>query len=251
MPLEIEIVPCLTDNYAYLVRTGELCAVVDPSEPGPVKAALAAKGWRLSHILNTHHHLDHTGGNIALRQEFGAQVVGPAKDASRIPGLDIGVDEKSGWAFGGLKVDILEVPAHTRGAIAFVMEGCAFTGDTLFAMGCGRLFEGDAAMMWASLSKLMALPDATKIYCGHEYTENNGRFACTLEPGNSALVARMGEVRALRAKGGTTMPSSMGLEKATNPFLRVGEAEIRKNLGMEKAGDVAVFGEIRKRKDSF
>lgn len=251
MPLEIEIVPCLTDNYAYLVRTGDLCAVVDPSEPGPVKAALAAKGWRLTHILNTHHHLDHTGGNIALKKEFGAQVVGPGKDASRIPGLDIGVDENSGWAFGGLKVDVLEVPAHTRGAIAFVLEGCAFTGDTLFAMGCGRLFEGDPAMMWASLSKLMALPDATKIYCGHEYTENNGRFALTLESGNSAIVARMDEVRALRAKGLTTMPSSMGLEKATNPFLRVGEAEIRKTLAMEKAGDVAVFGEIRKSKDSF
>ena len=249
--IQIEIVPCLTDNYAYLVRAGDLCAVVDPSEPGPVKAALAAKGWHLSHIFNTHHHLDHTGGNIALKQEFGALVVGPGKDAARIPGLDIGVDEHSGWTFGGLTVGVLDVPAHTRSAITFVIEGNAFTGDTLFAMGCGRLFEGDPAMMWASLSKLMTLPDATKIYCGHEYTENNGRFALTLEPGNKALAARMDEVRALRAKGGTTMPSSMGLEKATNPFLRVGEAEIRKSLGMESASDVAVFGEIRKRKDSF
>jgi hydroxyacylglutathione hydrolase len=132
-----------------------------------------------------------------------------------------------------------------------VIEGNAFTGDTLFAMGCGRLFEGDPAMMWASLSKLMTLPDATKIYCGHEYTQNNGRFALTLEPGNQALAARMVEVNAARAKGATTMPSIMALEKSTNPFLRLGSAEIRANLGMEKASDVAVFGEIRKRKDSF
>ena len=249
--LEIEIVPCLSDNYAYLVKAGGLCAVVDPSEPGPVRDALAARGWRLSHILNTHHHLDHTGGNLALKQEFGAQVVGPGKDAARIPGLDTGVDESTGWEFAGLPVTVLEVPAHTRGAISFVIQGNAFTGDTLFAMGCGRLFEGDPAMMWASLSKLMALPEATRIYCGHEYTENNGRFAVTLEPGNAALQARMREVRAVRAKGETTMPSDMGLEKATNPFLRVDSAEIRKSLGMEKAGDVAVFGEIRKRKDSF
>ena len=249
--VEIEIVPCLSDNYAYLVKAADLCAVMDPSEPGPVKAALAAKGWRLSHILNTHHHLDHTGGNLALAREFGATVVGPGKDAARIPALDIGVDEASGWEFGGLKVAVLEVPAHTSGAIAFVIDGNAFTGDTLFAMGCGRLFEGDPAMMWASLSKLMTLPDDTKIYCGHEYTESNGRFALTLEPGNAALVARMDDVRAARAKGVPTVPSSMGLEKATNPFLRVGSAEIRKSLGMEKASDVAVFGEIRRRKDSF
>lgn len=249
--IQIEIVPCLSDNYAYLVKTGDLCAVVDPSEPGPVQAAVAAKGWCLSHILNTHHHLDHTGGNLALKREFGATVVGPGKDAARIPGLDIGVNEASGWEFGGLKVDVLEVPAHTRGALTFVIEGNAFTGDTLFAMGCGRLFEGDPAMMWASLSKLMTLPDATKIYCGHEYTESNGRFALTLEPGNAALAARMGDVRAARAKGAATVPSDMGLEKATNPFLRVDSAEIRKSLGMETAGAVAVFGEIRRRKDSF
>jgi hydroxyacylglutathione hydrolase len=249
--IQIEIIPCLTDNYAYLIRLGDLCAVVDPSEPGPVKAALAATGWRLSHILNTHHHLDHTGGNIALKQEFGAKVVGPGKDAGRIPGLDVGVDEKTGWEFGGLNVAVLEVPAHTRSAITFVIDGHAFTGDTLFAMGCGRLFEGDPAMMWTSLSKLMTLPDATQIYCGHEYTEGNGRFALTLEPGNQALVARMSEVRAQRARGEATVPSAMGLEKATNPFLRVNSAEIRKTLGMEKASDVAVFGEIRKRKDDF
>ena len=251
MTIEIAVVPCLRDNYAYLVKAGDACAVVDPSEPGPVTAALSARGWRLSHILNTHHHLDHTGGNLALKQATGAVVVGPGKDAARIPGIDVGVDEALGWEFGGLPVQVLEVPAHTRGAITFVIDGNAFTGDTLFAMGCGRLFEGDPAMMWSSLAKLMRLPDATKVWCGHEYAEKNGRFALTLEPGNAALQARMKRVAAARGAGQTSMPSEMGLEKATNPFLRVSSPEIRKTLGMEKAGDVAVFGEIRRRKDSF
>jgi hydroxyacylglutathione hydrolase len=251
MTVEIAVVPCLSDNYAYLVKKGECCAVVDPSEAPPVMAALKARGWALTHILNTHHHPDHTGGNLALKQATGATVVGPGKDAARIPGIDVGVTEASGWEFDGARVPVLEVPAHTKGAITFVISGNAFTGDTLFAMGCGRLFEGDPAMMWASLSKLMTLPDATPIYCGHEYTENNGRFALTLEPGNTALQARMNEVRAARARGETTMPSNMGLEKATNPFLRVGSPEIRKSLGMEKADDVAVFGELRARKDRF
>jgi hydroxyacylglutathione hydrolase len=177
--------------------------------------------------------------------------VGPGKDAARIPGLDVGVDEASGWSFDGRKVAVLEVPAHTRGAITFVIDGNAFTGDTLFAMGCGRLFEGDPQMMWTSLSKLMTLPDDTKVWCGHEYTQSNGRFALTLEPGNEALAARMEQVNAARARGEATVPSTMGLEKQTNPFLRPDNAEIRKSLGMEKAGTVAVFGEIRARKDKF
>jgi len=249
--MQIEIIPCLSDNYAYLVKAGEHCAVVDPSEAGPVRAALDRLGWRPDFILNTHHHIDHVGGNLALKQHYGAKIVGPGKDAARIPGLDIGVDEASGWAFAGKTVRVLEVPAHTRGAIAFVMEGNAFTGDTLFALGCGRLFEGDAPMMWASLSKLMTLSDATRIYCGHEYTESNGRFALTLEPGNAALAARMTEVTAARAKSRPTVPSTMGLEKQTNPFLRPGSAEIRRALAMQKASDVAVFAEIRRRKDNF
>ena len=250
-PMQIEIVPCLSDNYAYLVKAGEHCAVVDPSEAAPVKTALGRLGWRPTHILNTHHHNDHTGGNLALKQDYGAEIVGPGKDAARIPGLDTGVDEASGWEFAGHKVRVLEVPGHTRGGIAFVMEDNVFTGDTLFALGCGRLFEGDAAMMWTSLSKLMTLPDATRIYCGHEYTENNGRFALTLEPGNAALVARMKDVKAARAEGQPTVPSAIGVEKQTNPFLRPASAEIRKTLAMEGASDVAVFGEIRRRKDNF
>lgn len=250
-PIEIEIVPCLSDNYAYLVKTGEVCAVVDPSEPEPVRAALARRGWKLTHILNTHHHLDHTGGNLALKAETGAVVIGPGKDAGRIPGIDSGVEEGSDWELGGHRVQVLEVPAHTRGAITFVIDGHAFTGDTLFTLGCGRLFEGDAAMMWASLSKLMKLPDDTKIWCGHEYTQSNGRFALSIEPGNRALKVRMEEVNALRAAGKPTVPATLGLEKQTNPFLRPDSAEIRQSLSMEKEDTVAVFHEIRERKNNF
>ena len=159
--------------------------------------------------------------------------------------------ETSGWEFAGHKVQVLEVPAHTRGAITFVIDGNAFTGDTLFAMGCGRLFEGDPEMMWKSLSKLMRLPDATRIYCGHEYTENNGRFALTLEPGNAALAARMTEVKSLRAAQKPSVPSTMGLEKQTIRSCGRNSDEIRKSLGLERADNVAVFGEMRRRKDNF
>ncbi len=250
--LNIALVPCLSDNYAYLVwdRSGP-CAVVDPSEPGPVKKALAERGLKLTHILNTHHHLDHCGGNLALKEAFGAEVVGPGKDRGRIPGIDTGVDETAPWTFGGRSVRVLEIPAHTSSHIAFVFDDAAFTGDTLFAMGCGRLFEGTPAMMWSSLSKLMTLPDTTQIYCGHEYTLSNGRFALTLEPGNADLQARMKDVEAARAKGAATIPSTMRLEKKTNPFLRPDSKDIRATLGMQSADDVSVFAEIRRRKDAF
>jgi hydroxyacylglutathione hydrolase len=251
--LAIEPVACLSDNYAYLIHSPDdgLCAVVDPSEPGPVRKALA--GVKLTHILNTHHHFDHTGGNLALKEAFGAQIVGPAKDRERIPGMDVGVTEDAPWQFGSRLVRILEIPAHTRAHIAFVFDDDAavFTGDTLFAMGCGRLFEGTPDMMWNSLSKLMRLPDDMRVYCGHEYTLNNGRFALTLEPGNGDLLARMTEVQALRAKSAPTIPSTIGLEKRTNPFVRPDSAEIRRTLTMTGATDVEVFAEMRRRKDTF
>lgn len=253
--LEIEPVLCLRDNYAYLVydRADGVCAVVDPSEPEPVKRALAARGLTLTHILNTHHHMDHVGGNLALKEYSGAKIVGPEKDAARIPGIDIGVNEGETLKLGSHGAKVLEIPAHTRQHIAFWFEAdrAVFTGDTLFAMGCGRLFEGDPPTMWASLSKLMKLPDDTRVYCGHEYTEANGRFALTVEPGNADLNARMAEVRALRADGKPTIPSTMGLEKRTNPFLRATSPEIRRVLGLEDADNVAVFAETRKRKDNF
>lgn len=250
--ISISPLPCLADNYAYLITDGTgLCAVVDPSEPGPVRKVLSERGLRLTHILNTHHHLDHCGGNLALKEEFGAEVVGPGKDRGRIPGIDTGVSEGEPWTLGAHKVTVLEIPAHTSSHIAFVFENSVFTGDTLFSMGCGRLFEGTPEMMWNSLSKLMRLPDATRIYCGHEYTLNNGRFALTLEPNNIDLQARMKDVEALRAKGAPTIPSTMGLEKQTNPFLRPDSKEIRSTLSMQTADTVSVFAEIRKRKDSF
>lgn len=251
MPLDVTLVPCLSDNYAYLVEDREagLCAVVDPSEAEPVVAALA--GRRLTHILNTHHHPDHVGGNLALKARFGAEVVGPGIDRERIPGIDTGVDAASGWRFGGHAVQVLEIPAHTRSHIAFITDGKAFTGDTLFAMGCGRLFEGTPAMMWAAMQKLMALPDTTAVYCGHEYTESNGRFALTLEPNNETLQARMREVSALRTQKKPTIPSTIGLEKRTNPFMRPDSPELRRSLGLEDATDVEVLAETRRRKDNF
>lgn len=253
--LEIEPVLCLKDNYAYLVydRADGVCGVVDPSEPEPVKRAAAARGLTLTHIFNTHHHMDHVGGNLALKEFSGAQIVGPEKDAARIPGIDIGVKEGETFKLGSHGARVLEIPAHTRQHIAFWFEKdkAVFTGDTLFAMGCGRLFEGDPPTMWSSLSKLMRLPDDTRVYCGHEYTEANGRFALSVEPGNADLNARMAEVRTLRAEGKPTVPSTMGLEKKTNPFLRAASPEIRRLLGLESAGDVDVFAETRRRKDVF
>jgi len=237
--LQIEPIACLKDNYAYLVSGDGLCAVVDPSEPEPVEAVLRARGMKLTHILNTHHHWDHTGGNAALKKATGAVVVGPAKDRERIPGIDIGVEERQGWRFGEHEVRILEVPAHTRGAIAFVFPNAVFTGDTLFAMGCGRLFEGTPATMHASLAKLAALADDTEVYCGHEYTLNNGRFALTLEPGNQDLQARMKRSRPGGRRVSRPCPPALAWKKRTNPFLRTGSAEIRATLKMETADDVA------------
>lgn len=253
--LQIEPISCLRDNYAWLVfdRDDSVCAVVDPSEAAPVKRALAAHGLKLTHILNTHHHPDHVGGNLELQSEFGATIAGPGKDSARIPGINSGVVEGDFYSVGSHTAQILETPAHTRGHIAFWFERdrAVFAGDTLFAMGCGRLFEGDPPTMWHSLSKLAALPEDTRVYCGHEYTEANGRFALSIEPGNRDLHQRMTEVRAIRAAGQPTLPSFIGIEKRTNPFLRSGSQEIRKSLGLEKASDVEVFAETRRRKDVF
>jgi len=253
--LNIELIPCLTDNYAYLVYDADegVCAVVDPSEPEPVRNALAGRGLHLTHILNTHHHFDHTGGNLPLKDEFGAVIVGPEKDRDRIPGIDIGVSEEALWQLGTHTARILEIPAHTRAHIAFAFENdkAVFTGDTLFAMGCGRLFEGTPQMMWNSLSKLMRLEGNMAVYCGHEYTLNNGRFALTLEPGNEHLQWRVAEVQRLREKNLPTIPSAIELERMTNPFLRPNSPEIRATLGMGNATDVEVFAEMRRRKDAF
>lgn len=253
--LNIHLVPCLNDNYAYLVHDTGLnaVAVVDPSEAAPVFAALQKHGLKLTHILNTHHHFDHTGGNLELKEKTGAKIVGPKADADRIPGIDVGLGEGETLKLGSATAKVFDIPAHTRGHIAFWFEAdkAVFTGDTMFAMGCGRLFEGTPQQMWTSLSKLAALPKDTRVYCGHEYTQSNGRFALTLEPGNQALKSRMAEVDRLRAQGLPTIPSTIGLELETNPFLRPASAELQKSVGVGSSDLVAVFAETRRRKDNF
>jgi hydroxyacylglutathione hydrolase len=253
--LNIHLVPCLQDNYAYLVHepSSNAVAIVDPSEAPPVFAALEKHKLKLTHILNTHHHFDHTGGNLPLKEKTGAKIVGPKADADRIPGIDVGLSEGDTLTFGKATARIFDIPAHTKGHIAFWFEAdkAVFTGDTMFAMGCGRLFEGTPAQMWSSLSKLAALPPDTRVYCGHEYTLSNGRFALTLEPSNQALKQRMVDVERRRAEGEPTIPSTIGLERETNPFLRPDNGELRKTLGMQNADVVAVFAETRLRKDKF
>ena len=253
--LEIHRIPALTDNYLWLVREADsgLVAVVDPAEPEPVEAKLAALGWRLTHILNTHHHNDHTGGNLALKQRWGATIVGPRADRDRIPGIDLEVGDGDSYQFGAETAQVFDIPGHTRGHIAywFSASEALFCGDTMFALGCGRLFEGTPAQMWHSLSKLTPLPGATRVYCAHEYTQSNARFALTVDGGNPALVARAHEIDDMRARGEATVPSTIALERATNPFLRADRPELAQAVGLPDGDPVAVFAEIRRRKDHF
>jgi hydroxyacylglutathione hydrolase len=253
--LQIELIPVLRDNYVYLIfdPATRACAAVDPSVAPPVLTALARLDWRLTHILNTHHHHDHVGGNVELKAVTGCTIVGHGRDAHRIPGMDVAVEDGGRIAIGSIQAHVIDVSGHTLGHIAywFADHAAVFCGDTLFSLGCGRLFEGTPAMMWASLCRLRALPDETRVYCGHEYTESNARFALTLDPGNSALQARAEEVRALRARDLPTVPSSIGVERAANPFLRAHMPELQRAVGAGKGDTIATFAEIRRRKDSF
>lgn len=224
MPLEIVRIPVLSDNYVWLVHepaSGETMAV-DPAVAEPVLAEAQQRGWQITQIWNTHWHPDHTGGNAAIREATGCTITGPAAEAERIPTLDRLVSEGDTIALGSVTARVLDVPAHTAGHIAyhFAEDRAAFVGDTLFAMGCGRLFEGTAEQMFANMRKLEVLGDETRIYCAHEYTMSNGRFALTVEPENAALVSRMAEVTAMRERGEPTVPTTIALERATNPFMR-------------------------------
>lgn len=253
--LEIFQIPCLQDNYGFLVHDPDTgaTATIDTPEVAPINQALAAKGWRLTHILNTHHHFDHAGGNEELKAQWGCQVVGAAIDAERIPGIDMALADGDTLTLGSKQARIIEVPGHTSGHIAyyFAADDVAFVGDTLFALGCGRLFEGTPEQMSESLAKIMALPDQTTVYCAHEYTEANAAFAVTMEPANPALQQRIKEIQALRAAGKPTVPTSIGLERATNPFVRSDSLELQAVLNLSGADEVTVFAETRRRKDHF
>ena len=227
--LEVVRIPVLSDNYVWLVHdaaSGETVAV-DPAVADPVLEAAATRGWRIDQIWNTHWHGDHTGGNAAIKAATGCIITGPAAEAERIGTLDRMVGEGDSVRIGDHVAQVMAVPAHTAGHIAYHLsdERIAFVGDTLFAMGCGRLFEGTAAQMFANLQRLAALPDDTRVYCAHEYTLSNGRFALTVEPENAALAARVAAVEAARARGEATVPTSIGEERATNIFMRARDAE--------------------------
>jgi hydroxyacylglutathione hydrolase len=253
--LEIYQFPCLSDNYGVLIHDadGRVTASIDAPEADKVQAALARKRWTLTHILTTHHHADHTGGNAALKAATGCTIVGPRGEADKIPGIDIKVGDGDTFAFGSHRVQVLETPGHTAGQVNYFIPSAkvAFCGDTLFAIGCGRVIEGTPQAMWNSLKKLMALPRDTTVYCGHEYTQANAAFALTIEPANGALQKRAREVDALRDAGKPTLPTSIGLELDTNPFLRPHVAAIQKRLGMEGRPEWEIFAEIRARKNKF
>ena len=255
MPIEVVTVPCLSDNYAFLLHetaSGET-ALVDAPEAAPILSALDARGWRLSQVWITHHHADHVQAVEELRSATGATVRGHAKDEKRMPRLDRAVNDGETFDFAGHAVHVMDVSGHTIGHIAYHVPDAqaVFTGDSLMALGCGRLFEGTAPVMWESLGRIAALPRDTLVYSGHEYTQANARFARTIEPDNPALMSRIRDVDAARAEGRPTVPSSLETELATNPFLRADLPEVQEALGMSGYAASEVFAEIRLRKDRF
>ncbi|NOT11665.1 MAG: hydroxyacylglutathione hydrolase [Methylococcaceae bacterium] len=253
--MEIVQLPVLDDNYIYLIHDLESgdTAAIDPALAQPVLDTLNAKGWRLNYILNTHHHWDHIGGNLEIKAATHCQIIGSANDRDRIPGIDIAVAEGDTISLGRHKANVLFTPGHTSGHIVyhFNEDDLLFCGDTLFVMGCGRLFEGSADQLWHSLQKLKDLPASTRIYCTHEYTQQNGRFALSLEPDNQALQQKMQHVDRLRTLHQPTVPSTIAEEIATNPFFRENSPSLQQALNMKGLPPIAVFTEIRKRKDNY
>lgn len=253
--LECVQFPYGSDNYGVLLHdkdTGQ-CACIDAGDANAALAALQARGWTLTHLLITHHHGDHTVGLMAIKEKTGCRVIGPEQLSSPIAGLDQHVQDGSEFEFANRTVRVLHTPGHTRDMMNyyFADDKLVFTGDTLFSMGCGRLFEGDAAMMLNSINKLKALPADTLVYCAHEYTATNARFALDVDPGNTDVQARSVEVGRLRAAGEATVPSLLSLELNTNPFLRTDNTELRAALGMPDADEVAVFAELRERRNQY
>jgi hydroxyacylglutathione hydrolase len=255
MAVETYLFPCLKDNFGVLIHdpASGATASIDAPEAAPVEAALKKTGWRLSEILVTHHHADHTDGIGALKARHQCRVVAPLAEAERIAHVDETVGEGDTVRVGTLEGRVIETPGHTSGHISyfFPADKLAFVGDTLFSIGCGRVIEGNPELMWHSLLKLRALPDDTRFYCGHEYTEANIRFAKTIEPNNEALAARAEEVAKLLAAGKPTIPATIGAEKADNPFLRADVPEVAKSVGLAGSPAWKVFAEIRERKNRF
>jgi hydroxyacylglutathione hydrolase len=255
--MQVTVVPCLKDNYAYLLAVpgSKRAVVVDPGESEPVLRALSDLALDLGAILATHHHLDHVGGNAELARRYpGIRVFGHASDRGRIPAQSEFLEHGDVITVEGLSFQALHIPGHTLGALAYAGEGAVFTGDTLFVAGCGRLFEGTAAQMYQSLNvTLAALPDATRVYCGHEYTAQNLRFAAHLEPSNAAILAHAFKVSEQRARGEATVPSTIGAEKSINPFMRCDSAELIGHLegSIEDRSPAAILGAVRAAKDKF
>ena len=253
MAAEIRIFTCLNDNFGYLIHDVETKATasIDAPEAGPIMKVLEQEGWRLTDILITHHHGDHVGGVAQLKQKYGCRVVAPHDKTTKIANVDLRVVNADVVKVGNLLARVLETPGHTLDHVSYVFdaEKNVFTGDTLFSIGCGRVFEGNYPMMWDSLLKLRALPDDFRLYCGHEYTASNVRFALTIEPDNAALQARTSEVTKLREENKPTIPALLGDEKKANVFLRADTPEVAAKLHMKGADAVAIFGELRERKN--
>ena len=250
---EILIIKCLNDNYAYIYLNDKKEAfVVDPSEASPVIDTLEKNDLQLKYILNTHHHFDHIGGNFELKEKYNCKVVGSKKDRDRIPGIDIEISDGDYWSFKEHTAQIIEIPGHTSGHIAFFFKSlnAVFTGDTLFSLGCGRLFEGTPTMMWNSLKKLRALPDQTKIYCGHEYTLSNGKFINSIYPSEDMRL-KIESLVELNEKNLPSIPSTIADEKKMNIFLKADDINLIKNLGLNGKSPEEVFGYIRELKDNF
>ena len=255
MTLEIITVACLSDNYAFLIHddvSGET-ALVDAPDAAPIIKVLDDRGWTLNWVLLTHHHDDHVQGVRELVRTYHPQVIGCAADSYRLPPLDHQVLDGDTFSICGNEIEVWDVSGHTIGHIAYIIHGAnaAFTADGLMALGCGRVFEGTFDQMWDSLSKFASLPDETLIYSGHEYTASNGRFALSIDAGNPALEARIAKIDEIRGAGGFTVPSTLGLERATNPFLRASNPELKQKLGMGSDADSAVFAAVRQQKDRF
>ncbi|QDY68432.1 hydroxyacylglutathione hydrolase [Qingshengfaniella alkalisoli] len=255
MALILETIPCLSDNYSFLLHdeASGATAVVDVPDAAPILARLESHNWQLDEIWITHHHNDHIGGVNELRKQTGAKVTGAHADIHRLPNLDRSLDDGDSFEFAGELVKVMDVPGHTVGHIAFYLpdNGYLFTGDSLMALGCGRLFEGTPEQMWTSLNKLAELPDNVIVGSGHEYTQANARFALTIDPDNADLRARFEAIDEARKQGKPTVPSNLGEEKRTNPFLRAGTAAVKQAIGKPDVSDIEAFATVRSLKDSF